>query len=72
MNKKVDNIILIDPDKIEISNLNRTIFEYSDIGCYKVDAVALQIIKRRPNYSVFVYKELMDSNLVKKINSIYI
>lgn len=75
---KVDIIHLIDPDKVEESNLNRTIFRYCDIGCHKVDAVKYQILERRANVIIETYKELTNPVLLEKLlketigdNSIY-
>lgn len=42
-----ENIILVDGDTVEETNLNRTIFEETDIGSTKCDAVKYQILKRR-------------------------
>ena len=61
------NIYLIDPDIVEESNLNRTFFDYSDIGSYKVDAVSKHITLRRPEQSLLILREYMDDVLAKKL-----
>lgn len=42
-------LTLIDPDMIELTNLNRTPFETSQVGDYKVDALFDIISRRRGN-----------------------
>lgn len=73
-----DKIILIDDDIVENSNLNRTIFENSDIGQFKVDAVKNQIVRRRctaivETYTVKTTKNLINSLITKEFgdNSYY-
>lgn len=47
------NIILIDGDKIEESNLNRQfLFKYSDIGKYKVDVLKQELLLRNPKLKI--------------------
>ena len=48
----VDELIIIDPDKIESSNLNRTPFRLSDVGYYKVDALKYMILERRTTVNI--------------------
>lgn len=64
---QVRNLLLIDPDTVEEHNLNRTIFKYSDIGQYKVDAVKFQILERRSNCYIETYKELATPELMAKL-----
>lgn len=63
----ISQIILIDPDVVEESNLNRTFFDYSDIGIYKVDAVSKHIMVRRPEQKLYIIREYMDDILAKKL-----
>ena len=63
----VRRLYLIDPDEVEESNLNRTTFDYSDIGCFKVDALATQIMKKRPKQEVLTITDYMTSTMVKRI-----
>ncbi len=68
----VRNLIIIDPDVVEESNLNRTYFDYSDIGCFKVDCVSKHINLRRPEQLLYVCREYMTENLATKIIEKYI
>lgn len=43
----IRNLILIDNDKVEASNLNRSLFKINHIGKYKVEAVTELILERR-------------------------
>ena len=45
----VPELILIDPDRVELSNLNRTPFKSVDVGTPKVAAMASLIYERRLN-----------------------
>lgn len=56
----VSNIVLFDDDIVELSNLNRTVYQYPHIGQYKVTAMA-EIISSR-NVSVSVYPLNMKFN----------
>jgi len=54
----IGNIVLIDFDKIHITNLNRQIHAtHSTIGEYKVDAIKKRILEINPNLIVEVVKE---------------
>lgn len=53
----VKNIKIVDNDFIEESNLNRTLFRYSDINKLKTEAVTSLIKERRPNCLVTSYSE---------------
>lgn len=64
---QVDCLHLIDPDTIEESNLNRTIFRYCDISNYKVDATKYQILERRSDVVIETYKELTNPKLLETI-----
>lgn len=65
---RVEAIHLIDPDVIEESNLNRTIFRYCDIGTHKVDATKFQILERRSDLIIHTYHELTNPELLNKIS----
>ena len=51
----IKNLILIDPDNLEIHNLNRLPFTQNDINKYKVAVVAKFIQKIRPNASIIFF-----------------
>lgn len=67
----VNKITLIDNDKIDVTNLNRTMFKTSNVGQYKTVAMKDIIIERRPHCNVISYtrkfEDLPDS--VQKIAS---
>jgi len=48
----VENIIIFDPDRVEYSNLNRTLFRIRDIGKYKTTALKQLIEERRINCNI--------------------
>jgi len=49
----ITNIVLLDDDTIELSNLNRTVYQYGHIGQYKVSAMAEIISSRNTSPVVF-------------------
>lgn len=53
----VKELVIIDPDKLEMHNLNRTPFKISQVGMFKVHALE-QIIRERRNTSVTVYRDV--------------
>lgn len=63
----VKELVLIDPDTIEDSNLNRTIFDTCDIGCYKVDAVARHILLKRESQKISIVADYLNENMVQSI-----
>jgi hypothetical protein len=50
-----EQMTLVDPDKLEIHNLNRTPYKLSQVGQYKVSALAELIVERRPTMIVNTY-----------------
>jgi hypothetical protein len=48
----VGHLTLVDPDKIEPHNLNRTPFKLTHIGKYKVEAMSELILERRPDADI--------------------
>jgi hypothetical protein len=61
---RVTNIILIDPDVIEMSNLNRTPFEYNHVNELKVTAAAEMIVRRNVQVNVFPINKYFNRDLV--------
>ncbi len=53
----VGHLILVDPDKVEITNINRQIEAvHSTIGRYKVEVMRERILDINPNIEVEIYK----------------
>jgi molybdopterin/thiamine biosynthesis adenylyltransferase len=63
-------ILLFDPDKIEASNLNRTLFKLSHIGKTKVSAVKELISERRKDTLVITNQELFTVEHLKKLEGV--
>lgn len=61
------NVILIDDDCIELTNLNRTPFRICDIGNYKVDIVKELILERRCSCDVHTYRNRTTPDLIRSI-----
>jgi len=57
----VKKIVLIDADKIEEHNLNRTLFKISDIGDYKVFAVERLILERRQDIETICINKFFEN-----------
>ena len=56
----VKQLALVDPDKIEPHNLNRTPFRLSDIGRPKVDALVDLILERRVDINIEPYQNKIE------------
>ena len=64
----VGKIGIVDFDKIEISNLSRqTLFNYNDIGKFKVQQAKKVINKLNKNINVIPFKKKITSKNIKKI-----
>ncbi len=64
----VENFILVDDDKICLTNLNRQIHATREtIGKYKVDVIEQRILEINPNAKVKTYKEFYMPNCKKEI-----
>jgi Dinucleotide-utilizing enzymes involved in molybdopterin and thiamine biosynthesis family 1 len=56
----VGTIIIIDPDKVDESNLNRQIVSlYSTVGHYKVDVMSNRMADINPNINIIAFKEFI-------------
>ena len=51
----VNNIYLVDDDKVDVTNLNRTMFKTSHVGQYKTIAMKELIMERRAHCNVMAY-----------------
>lgn len=65
-------LILIDPDKVEASNLNRTLFKLTDIGRFKTHAVKDLICERRPDCIVLTIEEYFNLEHFRKYEVSYV
>lgn len=66
----VGTLILFDDDKIENSNLNRTLFKLSQVGEYKTKAVKQLISERRKNILIITNEELFTAEHLKKYSGV--
>ena len=66
----VGTIMLYDNDKIELTNLNRTLFKQSQIGEHKTKAVTELIAERRLDILVVTFEEMFHSVYLKKFESV--
>jgi len=66
----LSTLILFDNDKVEASNLNRTLFKLSHIGKPKVSAVKELISERRKDTIVITNQELFTVEHLKKLEGI--
>ncbi|MBS1551551.1 MAG: ThiF family adenylyltransferase [Bacteroidetes bacterium] len=68
----VGTLILVDPDKLEASNLNRTLFKYSQIGQLKTQAIKELILERRPDTIVVTIEDYFNTDILNKYSVDYI
>lgn len=64
------NIFLVDPDRVEIHNLPRTIFRYQDIDEYKVKAIADIIAEKNLYCSVYPIPSLFNQEVIVLLNEL--
>lgn len=63
----VQNFILVDPDKVEISNLHRQIgFTEKSIGTFKVDAFSEYLKTKKTNVNITRVKDWLDETFFEK------
>lgn len=67
----VKTLILIDPDTIEETNLNRTFFKLSDIGRPKVDALKDLILERRSSCIIITHQEYFSMKHLNLYKNVY-
>ncbi len=64
----VGSIGIVDHDKVELSNLNRqTLFNYSDIGKFKVDQAKRKIFRVNKKIQIKTYRKKITSKNIKSI-----
>lgn len=68
----IGTIVIIDPDKLESSNLNRTLFRLDQIGSYKTTAIKDLIAERRPDTIVITIEDHFRTQLLNKYEVDYI
>ncbi len=66
----VGSILIYDTDKIEASNLNRTLFKESQIGEYKTEAVKELIAERRKDCLVLSFEEYFEAEMLNKLDGV--
>ncbi len=65
----IENFIIVDNDKISISNLNRQLMTYhNNIGCYKTDEIEKRILSINPSSKVTNIKSFIT---LENINSLF-
>ncbi|MHA4988089.1 HesA/MoeB/ThiF family protein [Cetobacterium somerae] len=65
----VENLILVDFDKVELSNLHRQVGFFSeDIGRYKIDALSDRLLEFNENLKIIKIKDKLDSEFFKRID----
>ena len=66
----INNLILIDFDKIESSNLNRQIItNQENIGCDKVSEAKKRVLVINPNCNVITYNTFLDKDSMHILNN---
>lgn len=65
----VNNIVLFDDDIVELSNLNRTVYQFRHIGQYKVSAMAEIISSRNLSAEIYPLNMRFNENSCNLINS---
>ncbi|MBE2228997.1 MAG: ThiF family adenylyltransferase [Ignavibacteria bacterium] len=68
----VGTLVLIDPDTIEASNLNRTLFKLSDIGRKKTEAIKYLISERRQDTIILTIDDYFSPDMLDKYSVDYI
>ena len=62
----IENIAIVDSDKISLSNLHRQIlYDKKDVGKYKVDISKKKILQVNPKIKVKIYKKKITKSNIK-------
>lgn len=69
--KDIQSIHLVDDDIVEMSNLNRTVFSYEDIGFSKVECATKIISNRNVNAIVHPYIDKFNEEFCKRVETEY-
>lgn len=64
-----EKIIIIDGDKVELSNLNRQNYTRTDVGRYKAEALANRLLSINPTADIRYFCEYIDTSNVTKLVS---
>ena len=68
----IENIAIVDSDKISLSNLHRQIlYDKKDVGKYKVDISKKKILQVNPKIKVKIYKKKITKSNIKSIAKPY-
>ena len=66
----VGEIVLVDSERVELSNLNRQIIHWTrDIGILKVESALEKLRELNPNVNVRIYPQQADEELLNKLVS---
>jgi len=68
----VGTLVLVDPDTIEASNLNRTLYKLTDIGRKKTEAIKDLISERRQDTIVLTIDDYFSLDMLDKYSMDYI
>lgn len=66
--RTTSNLVLIEPDYVDLSNLNRTPFSVLDVGDLKIRAVTKMIMDNNPTIEIVPYNDYFNEDLVKVIS----
>jgi hypothetical protein len=69
--KEINNIIVFDPDKIEISNILRSTFKYNQLGEYKVISSAIMAQEKNLTVSILPVTEKFSALELKKVQNYF-
>lgn len=62
-----ENIIIVDEDKIEVSNLNRQNYTEADLGKYKAEVLAQRLLSINPQANITYHNCFVNKNNVEEL-----